>query len=114
MMPRLTKRAQFLNAARGRRTKVRGIALQAVPNKLEDESLQEPRIGFTVTKKTGNSVERSRIKRRLRAAAETCAEKFRPQHDYVLIGRREALSLPFVKLVSSIESMIDNVHANRT
>lgn len=108
MMRRLKKRAQFLNAARGRRTKVRGIALQAVKSNLE-----EPGVGFTVTKKTGNSVERNRIKRRLRAAAGACTTTFQSQHDYVLIGRREALSLPFPKLVSSIQSMIASVHANR-
>ena len=59
-----------------------------------------PGIGFTVTKKTGNSPERNRIKRRLRAAVRACARGFLPQHDYVLVGRREALSMPFATLVA--------------
>ena len=104
---RLTKRTQFLKAARGQRARVRGLALQSVKSNLE-----APGVGFTVTKKTGNSVERNRIKRRLRAAVEVCQTRLRPRHDYVLIGRREALSLPYFKLVSSVENLIENVHAN--
>ena len=51
--------------------------------------------GFTVTKKTGNSPERNRIKRRLRAAVQGLRSTgFLPQHDYVLVGRREALTCP--------------------
>lgn len=73
----------------------------------------EPGIGYTVTKKTGNSPERNRIKRRLRAAARACAPEFLPQHDYVLVGRREALGEPFDKLVRELSSSIVKVHASR-
>ena len=70
-----------------------------------------PGIGLTVTKKTGNSPERNRIKRRLRAAARACGADFQPQHDYVLVGRREALTLPFAKVVADLSSAIAKVHA---
>ena len=60
---RLTKRAQFLNAARGRRSGRTALTLQAIA---AEEA--EPGIGFTVTKKTGTATERNRIRRRLRAA----------------------------------------------
>lgn len=103
---RLQKRAQFLNAAKGRRAGRTGFALQAI----EVETV-EPGIGFTVTKKTGNSPERNRIKRRLRAAIRACGGELKPQHDYVLVGRREALSLPFSKVVSDLSSAIAKVHA---
>ena len=103
---RLTKRSQFQRAARGNRTGRSAFGLQAVaaPDPL-------PGLGFTVTKKTGNSPERNRIKRRLRAAVTACARDFRPHHDYVLIGRREALSEPFNKLVSDLSASIERVHA---
>jgi ribonuclease P protein component len=87
---RLLKRSEFLRAARGNRAGRSAFLLQAV-----DRSPAEPGIGFTVTKKTGNSPERNRIRRRLREAARACQAGFLPRHDYVLIGRREALSVPF-------------------
>ncbi len=103
---RLQKRAQFLNAAKGRRAGRTGFALQAI----EVETV-EPGVGLTVTKKTGNSPQRNRIKRRLRAALRACGPELQPQHDYVLVGRREALTLPFSKVVSDLSSAIAKVHA---
>jgi ribonuclease P protein component len=103
---RLTKRAQFLNAARGQRAGRMAFSLQAIA-----VEANEPGVGFTVTKKTGNSPERNRIRRRLRAAAGACGTLFQPQHDYVLIGRREALTAPFTKVVADLTSAISKVHA---
>ena len=103
---RLSKRAQFLNAAKGQRAGRTGFSLQAIAVETAD-----PGVGLTVTKKTGNSPERNRIKRRLRAAARACGTLFQPQHDYVLVGRRDALTLPFSKVVSDLSSAIAKVHA---
>jgi ribonuclease P protein component len=105
---RLTKRAQFLNAARGQRAGRPAFSLQAIA-----AAEMAPGLGYTVTKKSGNSPERNRIKRRLRAAARACEPAFQPQHDYVLVGRREALGAKFGKLVSDLKSAIAKVHANR-
>ena len=106
---RLTKRSQFQRAARGNRAGRSAFGLQAIaaPD-------AEPGIGFTVTKKTGNSPERNRIKRRLRAAVTACARDFMPAHDYVLVGRREALTEPFAKLVADLGALIVRVHAPRS
>ncbi|MEO6395207.1 MAG: ribonuclease P protein component [Devosia sp.] len=104
---RLTRRTQFLNAARGSRSGRPSLTLQAIAAEAE-----APGIGLTITKKVGNAPERNRIRRRLRAAARACGAAFRPQHDYVLIGRREALGIPFEKLVSDLNSAIAKVHAS--
>lgn len=62
-------------------------------------------MGYTVTKRTGNSVVRSRIKRRLRAAVAELVEADIPQNaDFVLIGREAALNIPFDNLVSDLKS----------
>ncbi len=106
---RLTKRSQFQRAARGNRAGRSAFGLQAIA-----APQPEPGIGFTVTKKTGNSPERNRIKRRLRAAVTACARDFVPAHDYVLVGRREALSEPFTKLVADLGALIVRVHATRS
>ncbi|MCW5720725.1 MAG: ribonuclease P protein component [Devosia sp.] len=102
---RLKRRSQFLRAARGNRAGRSAFGLQVIdaPNALAG-------VGFTVTKKVGNSPERSRIKRRLRAAAAACAGDFRPGHDYVLLARRDALSQPFAKLVADLGGLIIRVH----
>nr|WP_295886317.1 ribonuclease P protein component [uncultured Devosia sp.] len=106
---RLTKRSQFQRAARGNRAGRSAFGLQSIA--VADA---EPGIGFTVTKKTGNSPERNRIKRRLRAAVTACSRDFVAQHDYVLVGRREALSEPFTKLVADLGALITRVHAPRS
>lgn len=103
---RLRTRSEFLRAAKGRRVARPGFSLQAVPR---DDP--EPGVGFTVTKKTGNSPERNRIRRRLRAAVKACQAGFEPQHDYVLIGRREALSLDFSRLTGELTDALRRVHA---
>jgi ribonuclease P protein component len=105
---RLTKRSQFLQAARGNRAGRSAFGLQVAGVDAADAG-----VGFTVTKKTGNSPERNRIKRRLRAAAAACARDFHASHDYVLIGRREALSEPFSRLVADLGALINRVHAPR-
>jgi ribonuclease P protein component len=104
----LRKRAQFLNASKGVRAGRIGFSLQAIA--VADLL---PGLGFTVTNKTGNSPERNRIRRRLRAAAKACGAGFQPQHDYVLVGRREALTLPFARVVSDLGSALLKVHSTR-
>lgn len=106
---RLVKRSQFQRAARGNRAGRSAFGLQMVA-----VDAAEPGIGFTVTKKTGNSPQRNRIKRRLRAAVTACARDFVPHHDYVLVGRREALSEPFAKLVDDLAALIQRVHTPRS
>ena len=105
---RLRKRAEFLRAGKGKRAGRANLSVQ-----MADAASDMPGLGFTVTKKAGNSPERNRIRRRLRAAARACGPAFRPQHDYVLIGRREALSTPFSKLCAELTSALGKVHANQ-
>ncbi len=99
---RLRKRADFLRAAKGARVTARAFALQARIR--ESDAVEGPRVGFTVTKKTGNSVVRNRIRRRLREAVRLgITLPLRSDHDYVLIARREALSMDFRALSHELE-----------
>ena len=109
VLRRLVKRSQFQRAARGNRAGRSAFGLQVIA---ADQA--QPGIGFTVTKKTGNSPQRNRIKRRLRAAVTACERDFVPHHDYVLVGRREALSEPFAKLVADLGALIVRVHTPRS
>jgi ribonuclease P protein component len=105
---RLKKRSEFLRAARGRRVGKPALSLQAAGSEAA-----EPGVGYTVTKKTGNAPARNRIRRRLREAVRACAGQLEPQHDYVLVGRREALTIPFEKLLDELSAAITKVHASK-
>jgi ribonuclease P protein component len=109
-MQRLTRRADFLAARDGVRAPASTFFVQAKNR----HDAAEPRIGFTVTKKTGNAVERNRIRRRLREAAKNVMSGAgKPGFDYVLVARREALAAPFAALVEDLERALKKVHAKR-
>jgi ribonuclease P protein component len=73
-----------------------------------------PRVGFTVSRKVGTAVERNRARRRLREIVRLCdAERFKPGNDYVLIGRRAALELPFARLVEDFARALARVNQQR-
>src|SRR5215470_15462097 len=94
-MERLRQRADFLAAAGGAKVATAAFVLQA----RERGDGGAVRVGFTVTKKVGNAPERNRVRRRLREIVRhSAADALRSGHDYVLIGRRPALSLPFEQL----------------
>jgi len=100
-MDTLKKRSEFLAVAKGGRLGRRAFVVQGLKRASDDPA----RVGYTVTKKTGNSVMRSRIKRRLRAAVDALAPEDIPaQADFVLVARENALTLPFQKLVTDLKS----------
>jgi len=119
MIERLTKRAEFLQAARGKRAAMPGLVLQmrlhaASDSRKSDAPDHEPapcRVGFTVTKKVGNAVVRNRAKRRLRAVAEAILPRYGlPGRDYVVIGRAGTLTRPFALLLGDLERALAKVH----
>jgi ribonuclease P protein component len=109
----LTRRPEFQRAGKGRRVSTAAFTLQGAARPPETP-VAGPRFGLTVTKKTGDSPARHRIKRRLREAMRrVCALDAKPDHDYVLIARREALSIRFDALVADIASAIRRADARR-
>jgi ribonuclease P protein component len=105
-LARLKRRADFLQAARGTRVHLPAFTLQAGRRKpLGEAGPQAPRVGLTVTKKTGGAVERNRIKRRLREALRHAkALSTEPDTDYVVVARREALTLAFDRLIADLQA----------
>ena len=107
-MERLKRRADFLAAASGNKASAAGFLLQA---RVQDEG-QAVRVGFTVSKRTGNAVERNRIRRRLREIVRLNGPSdMKAGHDYVLIGRRDALTLPFTRMTAELTRALKRVHA---
>jgi len=102
-MERLRQRADFVAAATAAKAPTAGFVLQA--RKRGDSG--PIRVGFTVTKKVGNAVERNRMRRRLKAVVSGSASgRMRVGHDYVLVGRRAALELPFDRLVEEFNGAL--------
>jgi len=70
------------------------------------------RIGFTVTKKIGNSVVRNRMKRRFRALArEILPENGIAGADHVLIGRAGGIERGYASLTAELKRALKKVAA---
>lgn len=62
-----------------------------------------PRLGITVTKKSGNAVVRNRIRRRLKEAVRVhAADDMADGSDYVIVGRPQVLDVPFEELKAEL------------
>src|SRR5260370_23319131 len=102
-MYRLSKRADFLAVADRERAK--SAAFVRHSRRRDDDG--PIRVGFTVTKKNGTATERNRIRRRLRELVKRLdAVSMRPHSDYVLVGRRAALTCDFATMLDDLRSAL--------
>jgi ribonuclease P protein component len=108
---RLTARADFLRAAKGRRWRAACFNLQMAPRP-EASAESAPRFGVTVTKKLGNAVLRNRIRRRLKEAVR-CAPALsaQPGCDYVIVAQSAALTEDFARLQLELNRALVDIHA---
>jgi ribonuclease P protein component len=103
---RLKSRPQFLAVREGEKRRGGFFLIEVLDRKTTDA---DPRVGFTVTKKHGNAVERNRMRRRLKEAVRLHAGfAMQPGHDYVVVARRDVLTAPFEKLASELVSRVEN------
>lgn len=122
LLPTLRKRAQFLAHRRSARQVLPAFTLQGhLRPCAENGGLAA---GYTVSKKTGNSVERNRIKRRLRHALAIAVKKASLQGstsangdasticgELVVIARRQVLAQTHDRLVADFTKGIDRLLA---
>jgi ribonuclease P protein component len=105
-MDRLRQRADFLAVANGARVNSAAFVVQS---RQRDDS-GPIRFGFTVTKKNGTATERNRIRRRLRELVKRLdVMVMRPHHDYVLVGRRVALSRDFATMLDDLRAALNRL-----
>jgi ribonuclease P protein component len=98
-MERLKRRVDFRAAAGAMRAPAAAFVLQARCRADSDAV----RVGFTVSRQVGNAVERNRVRRRLREMVRLAgAGALQAGHDYVLVGRRNALSRPFGDMMQDL------------
>src|SRR5882757_5749562 len=106
LMDRLRQRADFLAVANGARANSSAFTVQS--RRRDDQG--PIRLGFTVTKKNGTATERNRIRRRLRELVKRLdVICMRPHHDYVLVGRRDALTRDFATMLDDLRQALDRL-----
>ena len=67
-------------------------------------------VGFTISKKVGNAVQRNRVRRRLKEAVrQILPRKAQENTDYVLIGRTEALTRPFPEILNDLRISLERI-----
>lgn len=116
----LKKRSEFLAVASLRKKWVTpAFIIQVAPRPCAQSPLSNADqadlccgLGLTTSKKmVGIAVERNRARRRLRALArEVIATKALPHYNYVLIARKEALSLGFDVLRRDLEKALKKLN----
>lgn len=88
-----------------------GFVLQVAP---APENLVHPaiRVGFTVSRKVGNAVERNRVRRRLREVARlVIPAQAQVDLDYVLVCRQAALRRDFAALQGDLVEALRRLKA---
>ena len=99
----LTKRAEFLAVRNGEKRRGRLFLLEV----LSRDDAAPARFGLTVTKKSGNAVQRNRIRRRLREAVRVCAATdMAPGNDYVIVGRQDLLAARFDEIKAELSARL--------
>ena len=113
---RITGRPDYLAvAATGRKWVTPSFILQARPPSCtnSDDEMASARVGFTVSKKVGNAVKRSRARRRLKEAARTSFPSKAPAGwDFVIIGRAAAIDYPFEKMGADMRWALAKLASN--
>lgn len=63
-------------------------------------------IGFSVSKKIGNSVQRNRAKRRLRACITPILQDVRKGTNLIVVARPEVLTVPFTEMQKQMSDLL--------
>jgi ribonuclease P protein component len=109
-MDRLKRRRDFLAAATGASVSTPGFVIQ----ERRRGDAGTVRVGFTVSRKVGGAVERNRLRRQLREIVRLSATTgLNAGSDYVLIGRRAGLEIPFVKLTVDFAGALKRLEKKR-
>lgn len=106
---KLKKRKDFVRVAKaGAKVVTTSFILQAAQS-LSKES-QEPKFGFTTTKKLGHAVVRNRARRRMRAAVRETVNVAAMNTEYVLIGRYTTAECPYTDITRDLKYALKRIN----
>ena len=98
---RLTRASEFERVRREGRAHHGGLLILGV---LAAKQVHGFRAGFVTARRLGGAAVRNRVRRRLKEIVRlSAATGLSSGHDYVLIGRRAALSLPFDQITEDFK-----------
>ncbi len=109
----LKKRQDFVDMSRlGKKIAAKAVVVES--NFREENSQEYPRLGFTASKKVGNSVFRNKAKRRLKESVRLVMHQnpklFREGYDYNFIARYTTINRDFEALVKDVKYALHNVN----
>ena len=109
VIERLKVRSDFLRIAADRRNwAAPGLVLQVSETPKRDTI----RIGYTASRKVGNSVKRNRARRRLRNVVEKVMTINASRgKDFVIIARKNTIRRPFSDLIIDLETALKKLDA---
>ena len=100
ILGKITKRSDYVKAARGRYIKTSSLFLQKV--KRDDKKI--PRYGVTASKKIGKAVERNKAKRRIRHAIKEVLPKYgKNGYDYVVVATTKTNKVSWKTVLNDLE-----------
>jgi len=114
-LARLKKRREFVKVAQeGDYTSSATLVVQRFAKPLSADKCQF-RVGFTASKRVGNSVKRNKAKRRMRAVIHLWAKEMAtlPCCDLVLIAKAALVTAPFKKAQQDFKKSLANLQVTK-
>lgn len=71
------------------------------------------RIGFSITKKFGNAVQRNRIKRQLREIVRSRIDQIKNGYDIILVVRKNAKDVSYWELDGAVHNLLSRARLYR-
>mgnify|MGYP001130864954 CR=1 FL=1 len=103
---RLRKNEEFKRVyKRGKNYWNRNLVLYVMRNQLNNS-----RIGFTVTKKIGNSVVRNRVRRRMKEIYRKNFDNIKEEYDIIFIPKKNVVDISYKELESAMFHILKMAH----